>query len=129
MEIRSHASTPACLLVLASLLLPAIADARGSYRRSYADEWRPEELREERREEDEKARQDWQEHAEEQQQRYLEHEEKQLDTVIDHYERTGYYGPTDPVPAAPAPKKGGACIYGADNQVLHQPDGVVCDRK
>jgi hypothetical protein len=122
MEIRARASAAASLLVLASLFVPAIADA-GS-RRNYADEWRQEEREEEYREEQQQQMDDWQEHQDEQNEKYYEHQEKQLDTVVDHLDRT-YGNP----PAAPAPKKSGTCIYGADNQVIHQPDGVVCDKK
>ena len=40
MQIRSHAAAAATLAVLASLLVPALADARGwSQRRNYAEEW------------------------------------------------------------------------------------------
>jgi hypothetical protein len=63
--------------------------------------------------------------VDQQNERYYEHQEKQLDTVIDYHERA--YGV--PPAASPPAKKGGTCIYGADNQVLHQPDGVVCDNK
>jgi hypothetical protein len=125
MAFRTHAGTATSLLVLASLLVPAIADARSYQRRNYAAEWEQEEREEEWREDQEKAREDWQEYQEEQTEKYYEHSDKQLDKVIDHYDRT--WG--NPPPAAPAPKKSGTCIYGADNQVLHQPDGVVCDKK
>jgi hypothetical protein len=130
MHIRPRLPIAACLLALAgSFALPVPADARGSSRRNYADEWRQEEREEERREERERARREWQEHQEEQQQRYLQHRERQLDTVIDHHERTGHWGMHDPVPASPAPKKKGTCIYGEGNKILYQPDGVVCDRQ
>jgi hypothetical protein len=60
------------------------------------------------------------EHQKEQSERYLKHRERQLDKSMD---RIGL-----PDPDAPPPrKKGGTCIYGADNKVLHQPDGVTCD--
>lgn len=134
MTIRPLSLTTAFLLTMAgNFALPMPADARGSSRRNYADEWRREEREEEYREEREKARQDWQEHQKEQQQRYLEHDADRQQRYLDHSERQldRLLGndPNASVPAAPAPKKHGTCMYGADNKVVYQPKGVVCEKR
>jgi uncharacterized protein HemX len=118
--------------------IPDIADARSRQRRNYAEEWRQEELEDERREERERAREEYLQHQEEQQERYIEHSERsqdsrqhhrerQLDKVLDHWD--GKERSYAPAASAPARKPSGTCIYGAGNKVLYQPKGVVCNHK
>ncbi|MCP3982995.1 MAG: hypothetical protein GY723_01320 [bacterium] len=107
------------------ILLPAIADARGSSRRNYADEMRRDRIRKERDDESRERQERYYKERSERQERYIEHRERQLDSYISHRDRVHGTSPSGGSGGAPAPS-GGPCMYGGNNEVIHRPAGAVC---
>ncbi len=66
-----------------------------------------------------RQQQRWLDHDAQRKERYLDHSGKQLDKWLGN----------KPAPAAPARKPSGTCIYGADDKVMYQPKGVVCEKR
>lgn len=114
----------AMLLFSATLLLPALADARGSSRRNYAKEMRQDRIRKDYQEERREREDRYYKERAERQERYYEHREKQTDKYIAHSDRVWGTTPRGSGPG-PAPS-GGPCMYGANNEVIHRPAGAVC---
>ncbi|MBW2242969.1 MAG: hypothetical protein JRH01_13375 [Deltaproteobacteria bacterium] len=115
----------ATLLLSAAILLPAIADARGSgSRRNYADEMRRDRIRDDREDERREREERHYKESAERQERYYEHREKQSDKYIAHSDRV--WGTTPAGSGASPARSAGPCMYGTNNEVIHRPAGAVC---